>query len=113
MRGEFDMASFYAALDAHRVSRGLNWKDVARESGVSQSTLTRISQGRRPDIDGLALLLTWSGLNAADFLKNRPGEPEPLAQVTALLRADKNLNRESAEALEEIIKVAYGRFKEK
>ena len=113
MRGEFDMASFYAALDAHRVSLGLNWKDVASESGVNQSTLTRISQGRRLDIDGLALLLTWSGLDAADFLKNRPGAPEPLAQVTALLRADKNLKPESADALEQIIKVAYARFKEK
>ena len=33
--------------------------------------------------------------------------------MTALLRADKNLKPESAEALEEIIKVAYDRFKEK
>lgn len=112
MRGEFDMAGFHAALDSQRASRGLTWKDVAAESGVSASTLTRISQGRRPDVDGLALLLAWSGLDAAGFLKTRPSDPETLAQITAHLRADRNLKPESAKALEEIIKVAYERFRE-
>ena len=112
MRGEFDIAGFHAALDSQRVSRGLTWKEVAAESGVGASTLTRISQGRRPDVDGLALLLAWSGLDAADFLKRRPGDPDPLTQITAHLRADRSLKPESAEALEKIIKIAYKRFRE-
>ena len=112
MKGEFDIVGFHAALDAHRVAKGLNWKEVSEQSGVSASTLTRMSQGRRPDIDGLALLLAWSGLDASNFL---PGanSPEPLAQIAANLRADKNLNPESAKALEEIIKIAYERFRER
>ena len=112
MRGEFDLAGFYAALDAQRTAKGLNWKQVSKQSGVSASTLTRMSQGRRPDIDGLALLLAWSGLDASNFV---PGanSPEPLAQITAHLRADRNLQPESAEALEAIIKVAYERFKDR
>ena len=112
MRGEFDLAGFYAALDAQRTAKGLNWKQVSKQSRVSASTLTRMSQGRRPDIDGLALLLAWSGLDASNFL---PGanSPEPLAQITAHLRADRNLKPESAEALEAIIKVAYERFKDR
>ena len=106
----FDVRGFHAALDAQRVAKGLTWKDVANESGVSASTLTRMSQGRRPDVDGLALLLAWSGLDATQFL---PGAnaPEPLAQIAANLRADRNLSDESAEALESIIKVAYEQFK--
>lgn len=111
MRGEFDLAGFYAALDAQRASMGLKWKDVAEQSNVSQSTLTRMSQGRRPDVDGLALLLAWSGLDASRFLPPQGGAPEPLAQVTAHLRADRNLSPESAQALEAIIKVAYEQFK--
>lgn len=112
MKGEFDITGFHAALDAQRVAKGLNWKEVSEESGVSASTLTRMSQGRRPDIDGLALLLAWSGLDASNFL---PGtnSPEPLAQITANLRADRNLKPESTEALEEIIKIAYERFRER
>ena len=109
---EFNIAGFYSALDAQRVSKGLNWKEVSAQSGVSASTLTRMSQGRRPGVDGLALLLAWSGLDASDFLP-QANKPEPLAQITANLRADKNLKPESAKALEEIIKVAYERFREK
>ena len=112
MKGEFDITGFHAALDAQRVAKGLNWKEVSEESGVSASTLTRMSQGRRPDIDGLALLLAWSGLDASNFLPET-NSPEPLAQIAANLRADRNLKPESAKALEEIIKIAYERFRER
>lgn len=112
MMDKFNIAGFYAALDAQRVSKGLNWKEVSTQCGVSASTLTRMSQGRRPGVDGLALLLAWSGLDASDFLP-QANKPEPLAQITANLRADRNLKPESAKALEEIIKIAYERFREK
>ena len=51
--GRFDSQGFYDALDATRRSRNLNWKQVAAQSGVSASTLTRMAQGRRPDVDGV------------------------------------------------------------
>lgn len=112
MRGEFDLAAFYAAIDSHRVARRLTWKQIAAESGVSASTLTRMGQGKRPDVDGLAALLAWSGLQADDFIRKEDKvAPEPLAQITAYLRADKNLTPESATALEQIIRVAYERFR--
>ena len=108
--GVFDVQSFYSALDSHRIAKGMTWRQVSEESGVSQPTLSRLSQGRRPDVDGLALLLAWSGLDATMFL---PGasSPEPLAQITANLRADSNLTPESAAALEQIIRVAYQQFR--
>ena len=108
--GAFEVESFYAALDSHRQAKGLTWREVSEQSGVSQPTLSRLSQGKRPDVDGLALLLAWSGLDAAFFL---PGSasPEPLAQLTANLRADQNLTPENAAALEQIIRVAYQQFR--
>ena len=108
--GAFDVESFYSALDSHRQAKGLTWREVSELSGVSQPTLSRLSQGKRPDVDGLVLLLAWSGLDAAFFL---PGSssPEPLAQITANLRADRNLTRENAEALEQIIRVGYQQFR--
>jgi hypothetical protein len=71
-----------------------------------------MSQGRRPDVDGLALLLAWSGLDASNFLPEA-NKPEPLAQIAANLRADRNLSAQSARALEEILKVAYEQFKDR
>lgn len=108
-KGWFDAEAFYTALDAHRVTRKLNWKDVALQSGVSASTLTRMAQGKRPDVDGLAALVAWSGLNADDFIRSDGPRPdvEPLAKITTFLRSDRNLSPEAAAALDEMIKVTY------
>ena len=114
-KGWFDSEGFYEALDAVRQAKKQNWKQVGAESGVSASTLTRMAQGKRPDVDGLAALAAWSGLNADDYVRSvseRP-EPQPLALITTYLRSDRNLSPESAAALDEIIKVTYERLRTK
>jgi len=113
-KGWFDAAGFYTALDATRQSRSVNWKQVAGSSGVSASTLTRMAQGKRPDVDGLAALCAWSGLEADDFVRSndaQPVEAEPLAMVSTYLRSDPNLTPEAADALDEVIKVTYERLR--
>ncbi len=112
-KGTFDASAFFSALDAQRIAKKLNWKEVAAASGISASTLTRMAQGRRPDVDSLAALITWSGLNADDYI--RDGEikssPETLAMISTHLRADPNLSDEGAMALEELIKATYSRIR--
>jgi transcriptional regulator with XRE-family HTH domain len=72
----FDTLAFYGALDAVRQDRELHWNRVALESGLSASTLTRMRQGKRPDVDGLAALCVWSGLSADRYIRTDPsGEP--------------------------------------
>lgn len=109
---DFDNEAFVSALNSTRTARGLNWKDVAQESGVSASTLTRMAQGKRPDVDGLAALLAWSGLAATPFVRSRsPSEPEePLAKVLTYFRRDPRLSKESAAMLEDLVKAAYERL---
>ena len=97
-RGEFDAEAFRAALDAQRQSRSLTWKQVATESGVSASTLTRMSQGKRPDVDSLAALTRWAGLSADDFVRGSGVEPvkaAPLAMISTYLRGDPQLSAEA------------------
>lgn len=112
-QGRFDTAAFFDALDSARVSQRLNWKQVAAESGVSASTLTRMAQGKRPDVDGLAALSVWSGLSADDFVRadGVRAEPQPLSLITTYLRGDKNLSPEAATALDELIKATYERLR--
>lgn len=106
--GKFDVESFLSALDGQRSARGLTWKKVAEQAGVPASTLTRMSQGRKPDIDTLSALCSWSGVSADSFIgKENSSRPEPLAEISALFRADPNLSKESVAALEAIIKTAY------
>ena len=111
--GRFDSQGFYDALDATRRSRHLNWKQVAAQSGVSASTLTRMAQGRRPDVDGLAALASWSGLKADDFVRSdaEQGEPEPLAMISTYLKSDPHLTPEAADALDQLVKATYERMR--
>lgn len=104
----FDNEGFYAALNAVRLSRQMTWKDVAAETGVNASTLSRIGQGSNPDVDGLAALLKWSKLKAEDFIDGAGGgEAEPLAQISALLRADPKLSSNNAQLLETLLMTTY------
>lgn len=111
---QFDVASLHAALDAERVARRITWKDVSAASGVSASTLTRLSQGKRPDVDSLAALTAWLGLSADRFMGQRPrafGNASPLTQISSILRDDPNLNEDAAAALDEMIKATYARMR--
>jgi transcriptional regulator with XRE-family HTH domain len=109
----FNGDAFYRALQATVAARSKNWKQVASETGVSASTLTRMSQGRRPDAASLAALSAWAGLNPSDFVEAsyKTQRPEPMAQISTLLRSDPNLDSESAEAVEAIVRAAYERLK--
>lgn len=112
-KGWFDASAFYEALDGVRQGKDMNWKEVAAASGVSASTLTRMAQGKRPDVDGLAALVAWSGLDADDYVRSaepKP-EPEPLGKISTYLRSDKNLSPEAATALDELVKATYERLR--
>jgi len=121
MKGPFDSLGFYAALDSERRARRLNWKEISAETKVSSSTLSRMAQGKRPDVDGLASLLAWSGLDIDDFIRRDEAppaiaasakkEPSPMAQISAILASDTALSSESATALDEMLKATYERLR--
>jgi transcriptional regulator with XRE-family HTH domain len=112
LKGSFDNEKFYAALDAQRTARGLSWKQVADQSGVSASTLTRMAQGKRPDVDGLAALLAWGGLQADSFMDAAEGaEADPLTRMTILVRGDHRLTSENKTMLEGVLRAVYGSVK--
>lgn len=111
--GRLDTEALYAALDQARKERGLSWRGVAAATGVSPSTLTRMAQGKRPDVDGFAALTRWLGVPAETFFVGGvTTQAEPVTQIVAYLRAGKQLSPKSAEALEAIVRAAYERFKD-
>ena len=60
-RHVLDTAALHAAVEAVAAHRGLSMRDVAAETGLSPSTVTRLSQGQKPDADALVSLLAWLG----------------------------------------------------
>lgn len=114
MAENFDTEAFYAALNAARLSRQMTWKDVAQETGVAASTLSRMGQGAKPDVNGLAALLKWSNLKAEAFIRGGSSKEAPaLARITALLRADPQLTPENAKLMEQIVVSTYDKLRSK
>jgi transcriptional regulator with XRE-family HTH domain len=109
----FDNDAFFAALDAERVSRGMLWKAVAGEARISASTLTRIGQGRRPDVDSFAALTSWAGLDPERFFRSHDdsSQPSALPGISVLLRRDPRLSPDAATAIEELVKATYVRLR--
>jgi transcriptional regulator with XRE-family HTH domain len=113
-RTAFDADAFYETIDGERRSRGLNWKELAAEARVSQSTLTRLGQGRRPDVDSFARLVAWGGFAADQFvvLPKMQQAGGFLTNLPTYLRSDPNLDDKGVQALETIIRAAYDQFRQ-
>lgn len=67
-RARLRVAALYAALDAERQTRSLSWRQTAKECGLSPSTMTRLANGLRPDVDAFATLVRWLDQPADDFI---------------------------------------------
>jgi transcriptional regulator with XRE-family HTH domain len=67
--GRFNARALYAALDEKRRSRGMSWQQVAEETGVSASTLTRTRQGGRLEVDGTLAMVRWLGRTIESFTR--------------------------------------------
>lgn len=112
-----DVDALLAALNAHRESKKLSWRKLAAAVGTSPSTFTRMREGKRPDVDSFGALVKWLGVPAEHFLHptrhaSAAKRDQPtMAMIATYLRADKNLTKKSAEALEDIIRAAYESLK--
>src|SRR2546429_8409502 len=111
------------AMRRRREQQGMSLRDVADETGVSASTLSRIENGTgKPDADNIARLAAWLDMPIERVLHHGPrsaADPKPVVYyphestpeiVEAHLRADRHLTPETAKALSELFRVAYAQF---
>lgn len=111
------------AIRRRREELELSLRDVADQTNVSASTLSRIENGTgKPDADNIARLTSWLDVPLERILSGGredrddakaviyfPHESTPEI-VEAHLRADRNLTAETADALSELFRVAYSQF---
>ncbi|MDH4188251.1 MAG: helix-turn-helix domain-containing protein [Nitrospira sp.] len=107
----FDVVGFHLSIDGARRARHLNWKQVAEETGVGASTLTRIARGKAPDAVALAVLARWANVNPTVFLLDEPTSvtQSSLGEVLARVRADPTLPEDVKAMLETVIVSAMER----
>ena len=65
----FDARSLHDALDEQRRDRLMSWTDIAKEIGVSASTLRRTRDGGRMEVDGMLAMVGWLGRPVEDFVR--------------------------------------------
>jgi transcriptional regulator with XRE-family HTH domain len=105
-----------AALDGERQTKGLSWRQLAKEAGVSPSTLTRMQQGKSPDVNTFSALTRWLNIPAERFYAEGPHHSarhdDPMAVVSTLLRGNKKMNAKAVAALQELVTAAFKLSKE-
>jgi transcriptional regulator with XRE-family HTH domain len=116
MTSQLAMEKLAALLRAKRGKKGL--RETAKEIGdISPSTLSRVEQGKVPDLDTFTKLCNWLNVAPENFfdsdIDNKvdappipPGATTPEI-IEVHLRADKELDPETAEALAEMVRAAY------
>ena len=110
-----DLEALVATLDAERQARHLSWRALASEAGVSASTLTRMQQGKSPDVNTFSALTSWLDIPAERFYNDQHFEDrqdDPIAVVSTLLRGKKKMNPKALAALQELVNAAFKLSKE-
>jgi transcriptional regulator with XRE-family HTH domain len=111
MTQTFDSHRLAAMVIAKRGGRGL--RGTATEIGsVSASTLSRVEQGKVPDLDTFLRLCRWLGVSPDEFTEDPPttaaeDSGQRVDIIAAHLRADRTLDRATARALERMVRLAY------
>lgn len=103
-------------IKAKRQADNLSLREVAKITGISTSTLSRLERGIAPDLEVWFALREWLGVSLDDLLFGEVAELRTAqvlstpAAVGVLLRFDKKLSGEAADALIHLFRVAYGQL---
>jgi transcriptional regulator with XRE-family HTH domain len=95
-------------LKSKRADKGL--RTVAKEIGnVSAATLSRVEQGKIPDVDTFIQICKWLDLPSDTFIIGESNKKKltPKDQAVAHLRADRELSKDTVNMLIKMIDLAY------
>src|SRR5580704_1709425 len=115
-----DVARLGRLVRKKRDESDLSLGDLAKITKMKIPTLSRIERGASKDVAAASLLALseWLG---EDWKELRPQKPRPVVRkkkvlehtpdiVEVYLRADKNLDRQTAEALSQLFRNAYENY---
>lgn len=104
---QIDIQRFSQLIRQKRGSKNL--RDTAKEIGdVSLSTLSRVEQGKLPDLSTFLKICAWLEMSPNDFAPEFQNSHEDHREkILYHLRADNALSPEVADALQKFIELAY------
>jgi len=88
----FDLARLAASIDEARSDAGLSWTGLARQVGVSASTIKRFAVAQDAEADGVLALIGWLGAAPEEFVESSSVAGMPLPPAgDGLVRVDMDL----------------------
>lgn len=99
------LSSLGPMLKEKREGRGI--REIAKEIGISPATLSRVENGKEPDLDTFRKICQWLRVDPNEVLGYKTMKVDDNTArdntVYAHLRADRNLDRDTIQALAEMI----------
>jgi transcriptional regulator with XRE-family HTH domain len=115
-----DVARMGRLVRKKREARNMSLRELAEATNLKIPTISRIERGASKDLETPTLLALskWLGRDWKEFQEKRPapvmrkGKPVEHTPdvVEVYLRADKNLDRDTANALSVLFRTAYEKF---
>jgi transcriptional regulator with XRE-family HTH domain len=103
------LSNLGAVVKQKRGTRGI--REVSKEIEISTATLSRIENGKLPDIETFTKACKWLGVDGGKILGCSQEETAPASVVPSFhLKTEKNPSKEAATALAEMILAAHKMF---
>jgi transcriptional regulator with XRE-family HTH domain len=90
-----------------RAERGLSLREVSAQCGVPVATLSRVEQGRTPDLGTFRRIVEWLGLPPERFLNPMTRSVSTPEAISEHLRLDPTLSPDDAEKIAGLVRTMY------
>ena len=97
-------------IQLRRAGKGI--REAAKEVGISHATLSRVENGKIPDLDTFGKICVWLGEDPAVYLGIRPVGGATNATARVHFKKGVTIRPESSKALSEMILLAQQAFLE-
>jgi len=101
---KLSLTSIGPLLREKRGARGI--RETAAEIGISYATLSRVENGKVPDLETFSKMCQWLKIDPGEILGCEKKKPDKTKEETTVLvhfRADKDLTSDTLTALTELV----------
>lgn len=118
MKSLIDQSRLSSDINYARQTRRLSLRELAEETGISFSTVSRMEQGGCPELLSYIAICNWlrvpfdTYITDSEFTVFRPHEP-PIEMALAILRADPDIDGEKVATMCRLVRDVHSAFRER
>ena len=97
-------------IQQRRSELGISLREASAQAGVPLATMSRVEQGRTPDLTTFRRIVQWLGLPPERFFDTTERAINTPDVITEHLRLDPSLAPEDAEQIADLVRTMYERL---